>query len=69
VSNQTGTSLNISDGFGAFSRWSRPASQGPVQGDRQPTMARDGYTRVRHPDKLLQAPSYAALRQGTTGPR
>jgi hypothetical protein len=69
MSNQSGTSLNLSDGFGASALWSRRAapSQAPVE--RQARMAQDGYTRQRQADPRLAPPAYASLRSSCTRTR
>ena len=69
MSNQPGTSLNLSDGFGASALWSRRAASAPVVADRPARMGRDGYTRTREVDYLLKPPAYAALRPGCTKAR
>jgi hypothetical protein len=69
MSNQPGTSLNLSDGFGASALRGRRAASAPVTVDRPARMARDGYTRTREVDHLIKPPAYAALRPGCTKAR
>lgn len=69
MSHQPGTSLNLSDGFGASALWGRRTASAPVVADRPARMARDGYTRAREVDQLLKPPAYAALRPGCTRAR
>ncbi|MDB5100804.1 MAG: hypothetical protein JWM80_5225 [Cyanobacteria bacterium RYN_339] len=69
MSNQSGTSLNLTDGFGATALWGRRAAPIQAAPDRAPSMARDGYTRQRHPDERLTPPAYAALRSSCTRKR
>ena len=69
MSNQSGTSLNLSDGFGASALWSRRAAPAQVAVERQPRMAQDGYTRQRQVDTLLARPAYEALRSSCTRSR
>jgi hypothetical protein len=69
MSNQSGTSLNLTDGFGAPTLWSRRPTSTQAAADRPVSMARDGYTRTRAVDHLVKPPAYAALRPGCTKAR